>query len=223
MKQPWAPVFLSISGIVVSIFFFGLDLRMRAILKVRIDELEIIEPEVWEKAGLKGKMNMVPMRSSNHDQILPMLDYCLERDIELRYIELMIPIVLELLGPDEGERLARRSARLIGLQLYAHTAHVLAVDLSRSGALVVERGEIRADAADDLLEPKVPGVLTWIPESLVKDVEVAPILDAERDAGVVVVCGHDVAGHGVVGRLDIRGDRIAAGWRVSVADCRCRS
>jgi cyclic pyranopterin phosphate synthase len=45
--------------------------------------------ELMQQAGLKVKMNMVPMRSSNHDQILPMLDYCLEHDIELRYIELM--------------------------------------------------------------------------------------------------------------------------------------
>ena len=40
-------------------------------------------------AGLKVKVNMVPMRTANADQILPMLDYCLERGIELRYIELM--------------------------------------------------------------------------------------------------------------------------------------
>ena len=40
-------------------------------------------------AGLKVKVNMVPMKSANVDQILPMLDYCLERDIELRFIELM--------------------------------------------------------------------------------------------------------------------------------------
>ena len=39
--------------------------------------------------GLKVKVNMVPMRSANVDQILPMLDYCLERGIELRFIELM--------------------------------------------------------------------------------------------------------------------------------------
>ena len=39
-------------------------------------------------AGLKVKMNMVAMRSSA-DQILPMLDYCLKRGIELRFIELM--------------------------------------------------------------------------------------------------------------------------------------
>ena len=40
-------------------------------------------------AGLKVKVNMVPMKSANVDQILPLLDYCLERGIELRFIELM--------------------------------------------------------------------------------------------------------------------------------------
>ena len=39
--------------------------------------------------GLKVKVNMVPLKSANVDQILPMLDYCLERGIELRFIELM--------------------------------------------------------------------------------------------------------------------------------------
>ena len=40
-------------------------------------------------AGLKIKINMVPLRGQNHDQVLPMLDYCLERGFELRFIELM--------------------------------------------------------------------------------------------------------------------------------------
>ncbi|MCZ6658815.1 MAG: radical SAM protein [Gammaproteobacteria bacterium] len=40
-------------------------------------------------AGIKVKINMVPMRTENVDQILPMLDYCFERGIELRFIELM--------------------------------------------------------------------------------------------------------------------------------------
>ncbi len=39
--------------------------------------------------GLRVKINMVPMRSANLDQILPMLAFCLERGIELRFIELM--------------------------------------------------------------------------------------------------------------------------------------
>ncbi len=45
--------------------------------------------ELMRDAGLKIKVNMVPMRGVNDDQILPLLDYCLERDIELRFIELM--------------------------------------------------------------------------------------------------------------------------------------
>lgn len=45
--------------------------------------------EAMVEAGLKVKINMVPMRTANGDQILPMLDYCLDRGIELRYIELM--------------------------------------------------------------------------------------------------------------------------------------
>ena len=39
--------------------------------------------------GIQLKVNMVPVRSHNADQIVPMLDYCLERGIELRFIELM--------------------------------------------------------------------------------------------------------------------------------------
>ena len=45
--------------------------------------------ELMRSAGLKLKINMVPMRRANFDQILPLLEYCLERDIELRFIELM--------------------------------------------------------------------------------------------------------------------------------------
>ena len=40
-------------------------------------------------AGIKVKINMVPMRTQNEDQIVPLLDYCLARGIELRFIELM--------------------------------------------------------------------------------------------------------------------------------------
>ncbi len=45
--------------------------------------------EMLHAAGLRIKINMVPMRTCNADQILPMLDYCLERGFELRFIELM--------------------------------------------------------------------------------------------------------------------------------------
>ena len=40
-------------------------------------------------AGLKIKINMVPLRGQNHEQVLPILDYCLENGFELRFIELM--------------------------------------------------------------------------------------------------------------------------------------
>lgn len=39
--------------------------------------------------GVKLKINMVPLQSRNIDQILPLLEYCLDRGIELRFIELM--------------------------------------------------------------------------------------------------------------------------------------
>jgi len=39
--------------------------------------------------GLKLKINMVPMRTENLSEVVPMLRYCLERGIELRFIELM--------------------------------------------------------------------------------------------------------------------------------------
>ena len=41
------------------------------------------------EAGVQLKLNMVPLRQHNADQVVPMLEYCLERGIELRYIELM--------------------------------------------------------------------------------------------------------------------------------------
>ncbi len=45
--------------------------------------------EAMQAAGIRIKINMVPLRSKNLDDVLPLLDYCLERDIELRFIELM--------------------------------------------------------------------------------------------------------------------------------------
>ena len=39
--------------------------------------------------GMRIKVNMVPMRGKNLDQVLPLLDYCLARGFELRFIELM--------------------------------------------------------------------------------------------------------------------------------------
>lgn len=45
--------------------------------------------DLMREGGLKVKVNMVPLKSANVDQILPLLDYCLERGVELRFIELM--------------------------------------------------------------------------------------------------------------------------------------
>lgn len=42
-----------------------------------------------QAADLRVKINMVPLRDENLDQLVPMLEFCLEHDIELRYIELM--------------------------------------------------------------------------------------------------------------------------------------
>lgn len=39
--------------------------------------------------GLHVKINMVPLKTQNLDEVVPMLDFCLARGIELRYIELM--------------------------------------------------------------------------------------------------------------------------------------
>lgn len=40
-------------------------------------------------AGMAIKVNMVPMRGQNLDQVMPMLEYCLAHGYELRFIELM--------------------------------------------------------------------------------------------------------------------------------------
>jgi cyclic pyranopterin phosphate synthase len=40
-------------------------------------------------AGVRIKVNMVPLRGQNLDQVMPLLEYCLERGYELRFIELM--------------------------------------------------------------------------------------------------------------------------------------
>ena len=45
--------------------------------------------ELMLDANIKVKVNMVPMRTANAEQVIPMLEYCLERGIELRFIELM--------------------------------------------------------------------------------------------------------------------------------------
>jgi len=41
------------------------------------------------EAGVQVKINTVPMQTQNGADLLPLLDYCLERNIEIRFIELM--------------------------------------------------------------------------------------------------------------------------------------
>lgn len=41
------------------------------------------------KVGLKVKVNMVPMKSVNADEIIDVLEYCKERDMSIRFIEYM--------------------------------------------------------------------------------------------------------------------------------------
>lgn len=45
--------------------------------------------DAMQELGIKLKINMVPMKSTNKDDVLSLLEFCLDRDIELRYIELM--------------------------------------------------------------------------------------------------------------------------------------
>lgn len=63
--------------------------RFRAIARSGDLDTVLHGMDLMRQAGLAIKVNMVPMRTANADQILPMLEYCLERGYELRYIELM--------------------------------------------------------------------------------------------------------------------------------------
>ncbi len=63
--------------------------RFRAIARGGDLESVLGGMDLLREAGLRIKVNMVPMRTRNADQILPMLDYCLDRGMELRFIELM--------------------------------------------------------------------------------------------------------------------------------------
>ena len=65
------------------------DARFRAIARSGDLETVLHGIELMRQAGLRIKVNMVPMRTANADQVLPLLEYCLDRGIELRYIELM--------------------------------------------------------------------------------------------------------------------------------------
>jgi len=63
--------------------------RFRAIARSGDLDTVLHGMALMREAGLKVKVNMVPLRTDNAEQILPMLEYCLEHGMELRYIELM--------------------------------------------------------------------------------------------------------------------------------------
>jgi len=63
--------------------------RFRAIARSGDLETVLTGMRLMREAGLKIKVNMVPLRTGNAEQILPMLDYCLDHGMELRFIELM--------------------------------------------------------------------------------------------------------------------------------------
>lgn len=64
-------------------------LRFRQIARGGDLETVLAGIDAMLEAGIRVKVNMVPVRSQNAMDVLPMLDYCLDRGIELRYIELM--------------------------------------------------------------------------------------------------------------------------------------
>ncbi len=105
MKLPLADVSLTTNG---QLLLRKADLIAQSGLKRINVSLDTLDPErfraiarggdlatvlegmaLMREAGLRIKVNMVPMRTRNAEQILPMLDFCLEHGMELRYIELM--------------------------------------------------------------------------------------------------------------------------------------
>ena len=53
LPAPWSPI-LGFSGIIINALFFALDVRGRGLLERSIDQLTLLEPLVWKKAGVSG-------------------------------------------------------------------------------------------------------------------------------------------------------------------------
>jgi len=64
-------------------------LRFRSIARSGDLETVLEGIEIMNNAGIQVKINTVPMKTLNGGDLLPLLDYCLERNIEIRFIELM--------------------------------------------------------------------------------------------------------------------------------------
>ncbi|MEA1955871.1 MAG: GTP 3',8-cyclase MoaA [Campylobacterota bacterium] len=62
----------------------ALEIAQKDVLKNVLDGVEEAQ-----KVGLKVKVNMVPMKGINADEILDVLEYCKKRDMSIRFIEYM--------------------------------------------------------------------------------------------------------------------------------------
>lgn len=64
-------------------------LRFRQIARGGDLATVLVGIDAMQTAGVQIKINMVPLRSLNGSEIVQMLDFCMARGIELRFIELM--------------------------------------------------------------------------------------------------------------------------------------
>jgi hypothetical protein len=53
LPAAWSPV-VGIAGAITSVLFLGLDIRGRGLAKRSIDQLVLLEPIVWQRAGVHG-------------------------------------------------------------------------------------------------------------------------------------------------------------------------
>ena len=53
LPPEWTPV-VGLAGAFTSLVFFGLDVRGNRLLKRSLDQLSVLEPRVWEQAGISG-------------------------------------------------------------------------------------------------------------------------------------------------------------------------
>jgi hypothetical protein len=74
-----------------------------------------------------------------------------ERSYAMEYVRSMLPVMLELFGPEETHTIAGRAARLIGLQFYGETAAMLGVadDSAKSfGAYLKTLAEAQGESVE---------------------------------------------------------------------------
>lgn len=96
--------------------------------------------DLMQALGIRLKINMVPMRGRNEDQVLPLLDYCLERGIELRFIELMNMGHLKHSGQYEEQFFSMQALLDLIDQRYTFTPAPAPVDSTAVRYQVGEKG-----------------------------------------------------------------------------------